>query len=124
MINYLNMIKKFGEFVNEGLWSKGIERSKTGEIRKEDETFFKQDGIYQPSKKFCDYYFLDVDGSILIYHYPKTKPIAKFKEVIIPGDGTCKYDNLQYLNNPTQEEKNTIESKEFIDDISDYWIPF
>ena len=30
------MIKKFDEFVNEGLWAKGIERSKTGEKRKED----------------------------------------------------------------------------------------
>ena len=45
------MVKKFEEWINEGLWSKGIERSKTGEIRKEDE----DDKLH----------FLDYDGSTI-----------------------------------------------------------
>ena len=30
------MIKKFNEYIEEGLWKSGIERSKTGVVRKED----------------------------------------------------------------------------------------
>lgn len=36
------MIKKFEEYIQEGLWSKGIERSKSGEIRKGDRTDFEK----------------------------------------------------------------------------------
>ena len=35
------MIKKFEEFINEGLWSKGIERSQTGEQRIENKNKLK-----------------------------------------------------------------------------------
>ena len=31
------MVKTFEEYINEGLWKSGIERSRTGIVRKEDE---------------------------------------------------------------------------------------
>ena len=34
------MIKKFEEYINEGLWSSGMKRAETGEVRLGDKTFF------------------------------------------------------------------------------------
>lgn len=49
------MIKKFEEFVSEGLWSKTVNRAKTGEVRKEE-----KDGLtdeeYNLYKEFYKFY--------------------------------------------------------------------
>ena len=36
----MTRVLKFEEFINEGLWSKGINRSQSGRIRKEDESYY------------------------------------------------------------------------------------
>ena len=131
------MIPKFEDFLKEGFLSKTYDRYRNGTPRTEELEFFKSEDLYQPISNnrtphsplkthvdFKDYYLKDEFDGTLIFHYPKTKPIAKFKEMVIPGNGTCRYENLEFLNNPKQEEKDTIESKEFMDAISDWWMPF
>ena len=112
--------------VNEGLWSAGMKRVENDEARKEDLSFFKDDSLTQPTKsEFKDYYLkIEFNRNTLVYHYPKLKPIAKFKDFVIVGDGTYFYENLEYINNTTKEEKDTISSNKFMEAISDHWIPF
>ena len=102
------MIRKFNEYISEGLWKTGIERSKTGELRKESgvkvETSLGTDLIIQnldskyedAIKYILDGYYgtLEPLGSRLTY---KDEDIKKIK------DGTHKYVYLLKNHNNNEE---------------------
>ena len=110
------MILKYDEYIKEGLWAKGIERSKTGKMRKEELDMFNDMYDILPDW-FCN-------DSNQIYHSPNKKPVAQFADFIITGDGTYQFVELEYFNNITNDEKNIINSDEFKEEISIYFIPF
>lgn len=114
------MVKNFEDWVNEGLWSKGIQRSKSGVLRKEDEAFFKQDDIVQIVEPFSSYYILDDmdENATYIYKYPNTKWLAKFFDIVI-RDNKIEYDSIDFVSNLDMDERKRILSHEFRDAIFD-----
>ena len=84
----LNMVKKFEEFISEGLWSKGVERSETGEERLGDKLppLFREEDMYEI--KGYPGYFISPRGEYdnwVVYHAPDEEPI-------------CEYENLAFVN--------------------------
>ena len=84
------MVKKFEEFVNEGLWGKTFDRARTGEERLGDKVppLFKEDDVY-PIKRYPGYFISQRGGedeySWKIYVAPNEEPI-------------CEYENLDFVN--------------------------
>ena len=104
------MIKKFEEWINEGLWSKGVERSHTGEERLGDKLpdLFKADDVLQ-IKGYPEYYMSPRGkyGDIVVYHAPNETPI-------------CEYENLYFPDDePFQKGMEYWEDYELTDDVSD-----
>lgn len=88
------MVKKFEEFISEGLWSKGVERSETGEERLGDKLppLFREEDMYEI--KGYPGYFISPRGEYdnwVVYHAPDEEPI-------------CEYENLAFVNFDDDDE--------------------
>ena len=116
------MILKFDEYIKEGLWAKGVERSQSGDLRTEDKDFFKQERM-RPLEKFDKFYIQCKElGLYFIYHYPKMKHIAQFNFVDEKPKNVYFYKGLVLTDDCTDKEKEIINSDDFIKSIYDEWM--
>lgn len=82
----MEKVKKYSDFITEGMWKSGVERAKNNVDRLEVSKFFKRPEIHQ-IKDYPEYYLEFVDKSkhawyaanaLLIYHYPNEEFVAEY----------------------------------------------
>ena len=121
----LKILKEKDNTVSEGFLSKTLGRSKSGSLRLEDESFFKDKNMLSvDNNEGWFVYDVQKENRTYIYHYPNMKPVASFFDFVIFGNGTYKYDDLKLESCCTKEEEATINSDDFKSNIANYFIPF
>ena len=110
------MILKFEEFINEGLWAKGIERSKTGEKRQESNSVID---IYLKNVEWVDlghreYLFAKFDSDVKF----TTEELLQIKQSLPSGIKMLTRSQHTWLKKKCVLDKNRKEGVIFTSDIN------
>ena len=118
------MIKKFNEFISEGVWNNPTVNRKVSNVKND----WDKDNYHFNVLGYDDYY-ISIDDNratrgVYVYHYPEELEICKYIDIDFDESGKFivevrSSDDIQYDFEISDEDQELVESSEFISAVNE-----